>query len=194
VHANTHTREPPQPHPVPVLALEGAVSPLGIGCGRFAGARVRTGRFGAQESDGCSQRIGSVLNDSAVRAVARCGTRRFATLHSACHSATTFLEPRGESTGICERLGVKFPGPTRQFRTHAAQQILVHALQQYAHATRAEAERHLEQRETPKLNDGGVTEIVLLRTRHPQFLARRCGQPDCRSIQGSSPVRPFRLQ
>ena len=24
---------------------------------------------------------------------------------------------------ICERLGVKFPGPTRQIQTHAAQQI-----------------------------------------------------------------------
>src|SRR5262245_57000004 len=76
----THTHEPPQPYPVPVLALEGAVSPLGISCGRFAGAHVRTRRFGAQESDGCSRRIGSVLNGSAVRAVARGGTRRFATL------------------------------------------------------------------------------------------------------------------
>jgi hypothetical protein len=47
VHANTRTHEPPQPHPVPVLALEGAVSPLGISCGRFAGAHVRTRRFGA---------------------------------------------------------------------------------------------------------------------------------------------------
>src|SRR5262245_11721427 len=101
-----------------------------------------------------------------------------------------------------------------KFRTHAAQQILVYALQQYAHATRRLWWAHRvmatieipidgvcgrggaspEQRETPKLNDGGATEIVLLRTRHPQFLARRCGQPDCRSIQGSSPGRPFRLQ
>src|SRR5262245_54232233 len=81
VHANhTHTHEPPQLHPVPVLALEGAVSPLGISCGRFAGAHVRTRRFGAQVYGGCSRRIGSVLNGSAVRAVARGGTRRFATL------------------------------------------------------------------------------------------------------------------
>jgi len=29
----------------------------------------------------------------------RGGTRRFATFHSACHRATTFLEPRGEGTG-----------------------------------------------------------------------------------------------
>src|SRR5215475_8808798 len=81
---HTHTHEPPQPHPVPVLALEGAVSPLGISCGRFAGAHVQTRRFGAQEYGGCSGRIGSVLNGSAVRVVARCGTRRFATLYSAC--------------------------------------------------------------------------------------------------------------
>jgi hypothetical protein len=26
---------------------------------------------------------------------------------------------------ICERLGVTFPGPTRQFRTHALQKLLV---------------------------------------------------------------------
>src|SRR5262249_819431 len=37
----TQTHEPPQPHPVAVLALEGAVSPLGIGRGRFTGAHVR---------------------------------------------------------------------------------------------------------------------------------------------------------
>src|SRR5215510_7176135 len=95
VHAK-HTHEPPQPHPVPVLALEGAVSPLCISCGRFAGAHVRTRRFGAQEYGGCSQRIGSVLNGSSVRAVARCGTSSFRYAHSACHRATTFLEPRGE--------------------------------------------------------------------------------------------------
>jgi len=42
-------------------------------------------KIGAQEKRGCSRRIGSVQKDSAVRAVARCrGTRRFATLHSAC--------------------------------------------------------------------------------------------------------------
>jgi hypothetical protein len=39
LHAYTH--EPPQPHPVPVLALKGAGSPLGIGRGRFIGAHVR---------------------------------------------------------------------------------------------------------------------------------------------------------
>src|SRR5262245_21104718 len=93
---HTHTHEPPQPYPVPVLALEGAVSPLGISCGRFAGAHVRTRRFGAQEYGGCSRRIGSVLNGSSVRAVARCGTSSFRYAHSACHRATTFLEPRGE--------------------------------------------------------------------------------------------------
>ena len=34
-----------------------------------------------------------------VRAVARGSTRRFATLHSVCYRATTFLEPRGKGTG-----------------------------------------------------------------------------------------------
>src|SRR6516165_3509075 len=44
----------------------------------------------AQEAVGCSRRIGSVQQDTAARAVARCGgTRRFAALHSACHRGTT---------------------------------------------------------------------------------------------------------
>src|SRR5215468_3643261 len=60
-----------KPHPVPVLALQGAVSPLGIGCGRFAGAHVRFWRSLAQEAVGCSRRIGSVQKGTAVRAVAR---------------------------------------------------------------------------------------------------------------------------
>ena len=96
VHANTRTHEPPQPHPVPVLALEGAVSPLGISCGRFVGAHVRTRRFGAQESGGCSRRIGSVLNGSAVRARRPRWHSSFRYAHSACHRVTTFLEPRGK--------------------------------------------------------------------------------------------------
>ena len=53
----------------------------------------------AQGDEGCSRRIGSVRNDSAVRVVTRGGTRRFATLHSAFHRAAAFLEPRSRRTG-----------------------------------------------------------------------------------------------
>jgi hypothetical protein len=98
-HTHTHTHEPPQPYPVPVLALEGAVSPLGISCGRFAGAHVRTRRFGAQEYGGCSRRIGSVLNGSAVRAVARGGTRRFATLTPRATAPLPSWNRMGKGTG-----------------------------------------------------------------------------------------------
>jgi hypothetical protein len=56
----------------------------------------------AQDAGGCSRRIGSVQKDSAVRAVARGGTRRFATLHSACHRAITLLEPRGKGYRMLE--------------------------------------------------------------------------------------------
>jgi len=67
-------------------------------------------KIGAQEKRGCSRRIGSVQKDSAVRAVAaRCrGTRRFATLHSACpYAMLPFQEPRETGTGeapVCEGL------------------------------------------------------------------------------------------
>ena len=100
--AGAETHEPPQPHPVPVLALKGAVSPLGIGRGRSAGALVRSRcspmRIGAQGNEGCSRQIGSAREGNSVRAVARGSTRRFATLHSVCYRATTFLEPRGKGT------------------------------------------------------------------------------------------------
>src|SRR5215470_1586685 len=74
VHANTRTHEPPQPHPVPVLALEGAVSPLGVGHGRFTGAQVRCRRSPKVLGAGTfrlllANRLGP--EDSAIRAVAR---------------------------------------------------------------------------------------------------------------------------
>jgi len=100
--AREHT-SPPQPHPVPVLALKGAVSPLGIGCGRSAGARVRP-RCSPRElghrknlvAPGESARLGKI---TAFGPSPGGGRRRFATLHSTCHPATTFLEPRGRGTG-----------------------------------------------------------------------------------------------
>src|SRR5262249_28326514 len=113
---HTYTHEPPQPHPVPVLALEGAVSPLGISCGRFAGAHVRTRRFGAQESGGCSQRIGSVLNGSAVRAVARGGTRRFATLTPRATAPLPSWNRVGKGTGNWMALAAR-NGPSSEWRS-----------------------------------------------------------------------------
>src|SRR6516165_2377622 len=56
-----------------------------------------TNNIGALDDNGSSRRIGSAQEGTSVRAVARGGTRRFATLHSACHHAATFLEPRGKT-------------------------------------------------------------------------------------------------
>ena len=67
--------------------------------GHLSGAGALQTRIGAQENVGCSRRIGSVREGNSVRAVARGSTRRFATLHSVCYRATTFLEPRGKGTG-----------------------------------------------------------------------------------------------
>ena len=57
------------------VASEGAVSPLGISCGRFAG---HMSGLGALERRYVMVAPGESAH--AVRAVARCGTRRFATL------------------------------------------------------------------------------------------------------------------
>ena len=54
-------------------------------------------KFGAQVLSGCSWRIGSVLKIAPFGPSPAGGTRRFATLHSACHRAGTFLQPRGKT-------------------------------------------------------------------------------------------------
>ena len=70
---------------------------------------------------GESARLGK---DSSVRAVTRGDTRRFATLHPACHRAAAFLEPRSRSyrsAAVLAGEGEKPTNAARNFRTAHSQ-------------------------------------------------------------------------
>jgi len=115
VHANN--RASPQPQPEPVLALKGAVSPLGVDHGLFTGGtsplQALTNKVGGAGYrwllPGESTRSRKIAPVRARRPPV--GTRRFATLHSACPRDAAFLRTAGRTYRVSRHDLVQWPEP-----------------------------------------------------------------------------------